>query len=87
MQTHFDHASIHSGNLYQIFTYVKNKAAASDDTVSGLLLYAKTQEAITPDFEFSMSGNRIGAKTLDLNADFEQIKRQLDEIAQEYLSV
>lgn len=44
MQTQYDTTTIHSGNLYQIFTYVKNKTAElndSDKTVSGMLLYGK----------------------------------------------
>ena len=48
--------------------------------VSGLLLYAKTEEEITPDCEFVIGGNRISVKTLDLNQKFSGIARQLDEI-------
>ena len=76
---------MHSNNLYQIFTYVKNKEAELTDkphnSVSGLLLYAKTDEQIQPDNEYTMSGNRISVKTLDLNCDFEIIKEQLNRIA------
>lgn len=49
--------------------------------VSGMLLYARTVEVIQPDVTYKMSGNRISVKTLDLNCDFSEIKRQLDEIA------
>lgn len=43
MQTHtmYDSTSIISGNLYQIFTYVKNKDKAATGNVSGVLLYLK----------------------------------------------
>ncbi|MEQ2412651.1 5-methylcytosine-specific restriction endonuclease system specificity protein McrC [Blautia acetigignens] len=44
-QEHYGRHTLHSGNLYQIFTYVKNKDYAFGETphkVSGLLLYAKT---------------------------------------------
>ena len=51
---------------------------------SGLLIYAKTQEAITPDCLFNLGGNLIGARTLDLNQDFRQIAAQLDGIAQQF---
>ncbi len=81
----FDKQSLHSANIYQIFTYVKNQDKANTGNVSGLLLYAKTDEQITPDCVFNMGGNRIGAKTLDLNADFKSIAKQLDEIAKEML--
>lgn len=84
LQLQFDKYSLHSGNLYQIFTYVKNQDKFSTGNVSGLLLYAKTEEAITPDCSFNMGGNRIGAKTLDLNMEFSKIAAQLDAIAQSY---
>lgn len=84
MQEHYHTHTIHSNNLYQIFTYVKNKDKDGSGNVGGLLLYAKTEEACIPDATFSMSGNEIAVKTLDLNCRFEEIKRQLDEIVREY---
>lgn len=80
MQSRFDSHKIHSDNLYQIFTYVKNEDAQNTGNVSGLLLYAKTEEAITPDCSFLIGGNRIEVKTLDLNTDFQEIMAQLDQI-------
>lgn len=86
MQQRFDRHSIHSGNLYQIFTYVKNhdarlSALGKPHEVSGMLLYARTDEEVQPDGEYRMSGNRISVKTLDLNQPFGGIREQLDEIA------
>ena len=66
---------------YQIYSYVKNKDKEKTGDASGLLLYAKTDEFVTPDFAYSLGGNRISVKTLDLNADFESIANQLREIA------
>lgn len=80
MQIHHDNYSVHSANLYQIFTYVKNQEAAQDGPVSGMLLYAKTEEAIVPDFTFGITGNQISVKTLDLNKPFALIAQQLDDI-------
>lgn len=80
--------TVHSGNLYQIFTYVKNKESElkeKDYLVSGMLLYARTNERIQPDNVYMMSGNRISVKTLDLNRDFSEIKSQLDDIVINYL--
>lgn len=81
--------SIHSNNLYQIFAYVKNKEeelarAGVPHEVSGMLLYAGTDEEIQPDNDYMMSGNRISARTLDLNREFSEIRAQLDGIAEEY---
>ena len=87
MQTQYDVHTLHSGNLYQIFTYVKNKDAEYGEKphdVSGMLLYAKTDEQIQPDHVYQMSGNRISVRTLDLNCDFAKIARQLDAIVSEH---
>ncbi|WP_300282192.1 5-methylcytosine-specific restriction endonuclease system specificity protein McrC [Peptacetobacter sp.] len=78
-QVRFDKHTIHSNNLYQIFTYVKNKNSI-DKTVSGMILYAKTDELIQPDSSYIMSGNRIDIRTLNLNCEFCEIQKQLDEI-------
>lgn len=86
-QVQFDRHSIHSGNLYQIFTYVKNRAyqfGDEENTVSGMLLYARTDAAIQPDGDYQMHGNKISARTLDLNVPFKKIAEQLDGIAIEY---
>ena len=84
MQTQYDVRTLHSNNLYQIFTYVKNKAAAGGE-VSGMLLYARTDEAVQPDNTYMMSGNRISVKTLNLNCDFSEIAGQLNSIADYFI--
>ena len=84
LQSQFDKYTLHSGYVYQIFTYVKNQDKDNSGNVSGMLVYAKTQEEITPDCLFNMGGNLIGAKTLDLNRDFKLIASQLDAIAEQF---
>lgn len=89
MQTQYDAHTLHSANLYQIFTYVKNRDAAfgaQPHAVSGMLLYARTDERIQPDNIYQMSGNSIRVKTLDLNQAFTEIARQLNAIAAEYFT-
>lgn len=88
MQTQYNVQTIHSGNLYQIFTYVKNKEVELSHiphVVSGMLLYAKTDETIYPNNTYHMSGNKISVQTLDLNLPFNQITQQLNAIVDEYL--
>lgn len=80
MQSQHDVQSIHSGNLYQVFTYVKNLDKNNTGNVAGMLLYAKTQEQITPNNKYSMGGNTIWVKTLDLNLPFSQIAEQLERL-------
>lgn len=87
-QQRFGKRTIHSGNLYQIFAYVKNEDARLAGTaheVSGLLLYAATDEDVLPDSDYVMSGNRIGARTLDLGGEFAHIREQLDGIVEGWL--
>lgn len=49
--------------------------------VSGMLLYARTDEDVVPDNVYQMSGNEISVKSLDLRGDFQSIRNQLDSIA------
>ncbi len=84
-QKQYNINKLHSNNLYQIFTYVKNKAVLGGE-VSGMLLYAKTDEKIQPNNTYMMSGNKISVKTLDLNCEFAEIARQLNNIAEEFLN-
>lgn len=90
MQTQYGARTLHSGNLYQIFTYVKNKDkefGCNDHEVSGMLLYARTDEKIQPDNVYRMSGNQISVKTLDLNQKFSKIKEQLNEIVEYHFGI
>lgn len=86
-QERYNIHTLHSGNLYQIFTYVKNKDVEFGDKphrVSGMLLYAATNEIIQSGNSYQMSGNLISVKTLDLNRDFSEISAQLNCIVEEY---
>ena len=80
LQNYFGVQTLHSSNLYQIFTYVKNFDTNNTGDVSGLILYAKTDEGISLNNEYSMSGSKISVRTLDLNCDFKEIANQLNEI-------
>ena len=84
-QSYYDYDTIHSGNLYQIFAYVKNHAAQTTKEVSGMLLYARTDESIQPDETYMMKGDRISVQTLNLNCEFSIISHQLDSIVKVHL--
>ena len=86
-QTQYGNNTLHSNNLYQIFTYVKNKDAEYGElphTVSGMLLYAQTDEIVQPNHIYHMSGNKISVRTLNLNLPFKEIANQLDNIVKEH---
>ena len=81
--------TVHSGNLYQIFAYVKNLEAAlaragEPCEVSGILLYAKTDAQLQPRGAWQIDGSRIEVATLDLERPFPQLRVQLDAIAERY---
>lgn len=88
MQTNHGKRTIHSGNLYQMFAYVKNTDAhvrGTGRTVSGMLLYAKTDENDLPNDEYRMDGNLISVRTLDLDQEFDRVGADLRAIAEHYL--
>ncbi|MGF6906038.1 5-methylcytosine-specific restriction endonuclease system specificity protein McrC [Fusobacterium sp. PH5-44] len=84
-QTHFEKESYRSSNLYQIYTYVKNHDKDRKGSVSGMLLYAKTNDEEVIKGDYSMGGNKISIRALDLAKNFDEIKRQLNEIADEFV--
>ena len=89
-QTQYEKHTLHSNNMYQIFTYVKNRDyefGDEDHKVSGMLLYAKTDEEIQPDNVYQMHGNQITVRTLDLNKPFSDIAKQLNTIAETHFDL
>ena len=81
LQSNYNNETIHSNNLYQIFTYVRNCDVGNTGKVDGMLLYAKTEDApVLNDREILSGGNVIYFRTLDLNRDFKEIANQLDSI-------
>lgn len=84
MQSNYDVQTFRNANLYQVFTYVKNMDVNHDGSVSGMLLYAKTEEEFQPKNQFLMDGNRIAVSFLDLSIPFIEISEQLQKIVKEY---
>lgn len=89
-QVQYNKHTLHSNNMYQIFAYVKNRDyefGEEEHTVSGMLLYAKTEEEIQPDHVYQMRGNQISVRTLDLNLPFVDIAGQLNQIAESHFNL
>ena len=88
-QVQYNKNTVHSNNMYQIFTYVKNKEYELKEKgaeVSGMLLYAKTKDEIQPNSKCKIGGNTIEVNNLDMEQDFEEIKKQLNRIADFYFN-
>lgn len=49
--------------------------------VSGMLLYAKTNEDVIPNIKVNIMGNYLYVKALDLTKKFDDIEKQLFDIA------
>lgn len=81
---HHGKQMVSPGNIYQIYSYVKNADTAHDGRVSGLLLYAQTDEENLPfgpgRRSWVADGNRFEVRTLDLNRPFDEIAAQLDDV-------
>ncbi len=72
--------TVHSSNLYQILSYIKNADNQQDGSVSGLLLYAATRAPGQPSLDIVVQGNRIGAQALDLSRPWAEINNALEGI-------
>ena len=84
MQVQYDVHTLHSGNLYQVYTYVKNLDRDRTGNVSGMLLYAKTDEVMRPHNSYKMGGNKISVDTLNLDCEFDEIRQKLNVIAKQH---
>jgi len=70
--------------LYHNPRYLDTPDINRTGNVAGVLLYAKTDEEISPDNSYLMDGNKIYVKTLDLDRRFEEIRNQLNKIVCEW---
>ena len=76
-RNHSETKKLISNNLYQIYTYVNNSDFKG--AISGMLLYPTTDEELN--FEYLIGGKVIMVKTLNLDADWDEIFQRLTEIA------
>lgn len=77
-----DKLTYNSSNFYQISAYVSNMDVNRTGNVSGMLLYAQTDNESIPDSKLQMRGSSsaIYVRTLDLNQEFGKIREQLENI-------
>ena len=79
LQQHYGKEAISNSHLYQIRTYVNEYDRDHLHNVDGMLLYAKTKENALDDAQIThRDGYTLFVRTLDLNTDFETIKKRLD---------
>jgi 5-methylcytosine-specific restriction enzyme subunit McrC len=79
MREYYGKDKLREAHLNQINTYVTQYDREHHYNVDGMLLYAKTKEDIGDDKKIALKdGYTLYIRTLDLNTDFEVIKRRLD---------
>ena len=68
---------LHSGNLYQLLAYLRNRQATRPDgpKQEGILLYPQVDEPLSVDIR--LEGFRIQAQTVDLNQDWRGIHAEM----------
>ncbi len=81
-----ENGKIPSGNIYQIYAYVKNMDKNHTGNVEGMLLYAGTDEPVKEVRGQLIDGNTFHVRTLDLSGEWADIKNTLDEIASDFKS-
>ena len=79
MQGQYSKVTLRNTHLYQISTYINEYDSNHCHNVDGMLLYAKTKGVAFDDAQIThRDGYSIYIRTLDLNTDFESIKKRLD---------
>ena len=80
LQTYYDKKTIHSNNLYQIYSYLKNYEVINDKNKDcrGMLLYPTTSDELS--LSYNMDGHKVSVKTINLNKDWKEIDKSLRDI-------
>lgn len=80
LQTNFGSRTVHSGNLYQLLTYLRNSRRETPESGStdGILVYPVGEESV--DLSYTIDGYPVRIFTLNLGQSLEQIERDLLEL-------
>lgn len=80
MVENYERKKIHSGNLYQIFSYLINQRGTDEKThnTRGILMYPTINEEYNLHYQFE--GHPIQIKTVNLNQHWRKIERRLVEV-------
>jgi 5-methylcytosine-specific restriction enzyme subunit McrC len=80
LQRHFGSETVHSANLYQMFSYLKNlePRGGQDAEAEGMLLYPVVERRLRLSYE--IAGHKVRICTVDLAQDWKAIRRDLLEL-------
>ncbi|WEV69914.1 hypothetical protein OZX73_03370 [Bifidobacterium sp. ESL0775] len=85
LQIHYNKEIYNRDNINQIQSYVLHEAYGISDEVSGMLLYAMTDNDEQHNETWEELDHRFSVRTLNLNQDFQDIAAELDGIANQWL--
>ena len=79
-QKHHGKDSVHSANLYQIFSYLKNlePRGGADALADGMLLYPTIETPVRLSYE--IHEHQVEIRTINLAADWREIKSELNSL-------
>lgn len=78
LQSYFDSKTIHSGNLYQLFAYLKNLQIGDTRQIEGVLLYPTVGKSLA--LQYRIQGHTMRIVTIDLNTKWQEIRQRLLEL-------
>ena len=80
----FDREKIHSANLYQLVTYLRNLQYRDgpDSSASGMLLYPVVEKSVR--LSYTLDGHDVKICTVNLAANWEEIHRELKSLVASY---
>lgn len=73
----YDKASLHSGNLYQLFAYLEN-FESDGRKVDGMLLYPVVDKEVNEDYSYK--DHKVMIRTINLQQDWQLIDKRLKEL-------
>ena len=69
---------IKEDHLYQIYAYMNNTEVTANQSLEGMLLYPSVDGDV--DHQFRKDGNKISIKSINLNQDFKDVKKDLKRV-------
>lgn len=75
LQSYYDKESIHSSNIYQLSAYLRNN---KNNQTEGILIYPTVKKEIASTYQ--IEGHQVSFVTINLNQDWEGIRKKLLEI-------
>lgn len=90
LKEHKGKKMIRPSHIYQIYAYMNNIKFKGN--IKGILLYAGTNEIINKNyqkekFDYKIQDKYFSVRILDLNKEWENIEKQLNEIVEEHFNI